>query len=426
VQVPNLNVAAMITGSPGSDPNAPLNGWFNPAVLGAMKISRTWDPSWPDADPGFAFAQGAYPAPVLRSDADETTYYLEQFLKAISLKSSDVATSPWGAMVRLVDPKADPATFAISERLPRPASTVTRDGAQEQVHQLGLGGADPSSGTISDLIKGVIAAAPASSLGDVRSAFPKQQFELVAMQNASNDWVAATPDSITAAVAAGGDTPLYALTNAASGAYPLAWVDRLYAPAHGLSVDKTEALATTIRYLATDGQDAAPKAGEGKLSDKLVGEALAAADQLVQSNCTGSDRTVVKSSDPGRFAPRTAGMTAIGPMLHCEAAAAPSTTVAVAAASSGPAFGSSSIPLSNSPIPALPALAAPASAPAPQSTPPSKQKKTILGALAASSLPEEQPGSGNTVDDAATFLLGAGLFLLARKPVTKLLARRTA
>ncbi len=55
-------------------------------------------------------------------------------------------------------------------------------------------------------------------------------------------------------------TPLYALTNKVPGAYPLVWVDHLYAPAHGLSIEKTEALAAVIRYLATAGQ-AAGKAG---------------------------------------------------------------------------------------------------------------------------------------------------------------------
>ena len=89
------------------------------------------------------------------------------------------------------------------------------------------------------------------------------------MQNANGDWVAPTPDSIDA----GGRrpvarAPLFALTNKVPGAYPLVWVDHLYAPAHGLSIEKTEALATVIRYLATAGQDAAQPVGEGRLSGR--------------------------------------------------------------------------------------------------------------------------------------------------------------
>ena len=44
-------------------------------------------------------------------------------------------------------------------------------------------------------------------------------------------------------------------------AYPLVWVDHLYAPAHGLSIDKTEGLAMTIRYLATTGQEKEQRLG---------------------------------------------------------------------------------------------------------------------------------------------------------------------
>ena len=45
--------------------------------------------------------------------------------------------------------------------------------------------------------------------------------------------------------------------------------DYLYAPAHGLSVEKTEALATTIRYLVTDGTTSAAAYNDGQLSSCL-------------------------------------------------------------------------------------------------------------------------------------------------------------
>src|SRR5262249_22571454 len=147
---------------------------------------------------------------------------------------------------------------------------------------------------------------------------PQQKIVLSQMQNANGDWVAPTPDAIDKAVDAGGETPLYALTNKVPGAYPLVWGDRLYAPAHGLSVAQTEALATLIRHLATTGQEKAEPVGEGRLSAALVTTALKAADQLVLSNCQGPDRKVELNFDPGPLAPASAtAMQGIGAMAHC-------------------------------------------------------------------------------------------------------------
>ena len=169
-------------------------------------------------------------------------------------------------------------------------------------------------------VAGGVAPAPPSMVKQFRQAFPKQPVDLAELQNANGDWVAPTADAINKAVDAGGDSPLYALTHKVPGAYPLVWVDHLYAPAHGLSIEKTEGLAMTIRYLATTGQEKENATGEGRLSAALVAKALAAADKLVSSNCTGADRRIVTSSDPGPLAPPTAtAMRAIGPMLHCEA-----------------------------------------------------------------------------------------------------------
>src|SRR5262249_10094922 len=81
----------------------------------------------------------------------------------------------------------------------------------------------------------------------------------------------------------------------------------------------------------TDGQAVATGVGEGRLSDALVKKALAGADALVTSNCTGSDRRIVKSTDPGPMAPANAeNMHAIGDMLHCEAVGPAPTTTTIA------------------------------------------------------------------------------------------------
>jgi hypothetical protein len=165
------------------------------------------------------------------------------------------------------------------------------------------------------------------------------------VQNAAGQYVVPTPASIDAGVNAGGGTPLFALSHPVSGpvaAYPLVYVNHLYAPAHGLSAAKTEALATVIRYLATAGQDAAAAQNDGRLSQSLSAQALAAANQLVASNCTAAGEQVIVSTDMGPYAPtlaslggktaaqRQAELQAIGPMLHCvggSSSTAPSTTV---------------------------------------------------------------------------------------------------
>ena len=139
---------------------------------------------------------------------------------------------------------------------------------------------------------------------------------LLELQNANGDWVGPTPDTINAAVDAGGDTPLFALDHKVPNAYPLVWVNHLYVHTSGLSIEKTEAIATLIRYLATDGQAVAKDVGEGRLPKTLADKALAAADDLVNSNCTQSDAVKLKSSDPGPYAPDGAGMKAIGPMMQ--------------------------------------------------------------------------------------------------------------
>ena len=117
---------------------------------------------------------------------------------------------------------------------------------------------------------------------------PKDFVELLPILNANGEYVAPTSASITKAAAAGGDQPLYAFDHKVPGAYPFTWIDHLYAPAHGLSVEKTEGLATLIRYIVTAGQDVAATVGEGRLPDSLVQKSLDAADALVMSNCVGS------------------------------------------------------------------------------------------------------------------------------------------
>lgn len=392
VRVPNQNLAAMLMRYAGTT-SPPLSSWNSPGVLHAMGVDNFTTPPL------------AGPAPVLRSDQDEFNYFLQQYVAQAApgvwagLKAQDTRI-PW-----------EP----ISERLGRTAS-ASRDGVEQQGQQLALGGGDPGSGTISGFTAGVVASVPASAMGAVKQTFPQAKIEFIEVQNANGDWVKPTPESISAAIAAGGTKPLYALTNKVPGAYPLAWVDYLYAPAKGLSQPKTEAMAATIRYLATAGQEAAKPVGEGRLSAPLTKEALAAADAIVRSNCEGK---VVENTDPGPYAPDLPAIKAIGTMAHCttepkDVPAPPPTdtgTFASSDFSSGGSFTSTDTTASTSTD----------TAEGTDKVVVAKRSGTAV--LAATKLPLPFPASTSGVDRLATLLLGTALYFLLRKPVRKLLTR---
>jgi hypothetical protein len=392
VKVPNVNLAAMLMRYAGGT-TPPLSSWNSPGVLSAMSVENFTTPPL------------AGPAPVLRSDQDEFNYYLQQYV-------AQGAPSVWSGL------KAQDTRIPwepISERLGRQAS-ASRDGVEQQAQQLALGGGDPGSGTISGFTAGVVAAVPASAIGEVRETFPKSKVEFIELQNANGDWVAPTPESITRAVEAGGTTPLYALTNKVPGAYPLAWVDYLWAPAHGLSREKAEALATVIRYLATAGQRAAAPVGEGKLSAALTKKALAAADEIVRSNCKDK---VVENTDPGPYAPDLPDMKTIGTMAHCTGGSTdtPAPPAGDIPAGSTSDYSSGIVSSSNVSTSAPPVATEPV-ADTPEAT---KQQRDAV--LAATKLPLPFPSSTSGIDRLATLVLGAGLYLALRRPVRRMLAR---
>jgi ABC-type phosphate transport system substrate-binding protein len=311
VRVPTRNLAAMYLHFRGTTTPS-LNAWNNHDVMQAMGLDpkkSVFQTDSKEAAPGFAG----------RSDPDETTYFLQQFIKQ---GAPDIWQGEQDLDRRF---RWEP----ITERFPRALNGVTRDGAEQQVDQLAQNG-NGVIGTSQPQVSGGIAYAPPALMRAFKSGFPQYTLDFAEIKNAQGEWVAPTPDAINKAVDAGGDNPLYALTNPVSGAYPIVWVDHLYAPAHGLSVEKTEGIATLIRYLATTGQEKEAASGEGRLPAPLVAKALAAANELVMSNCTGSDRNLVSNSDPGPAAPATAtAMKSIGTMLHCEPTVTATTTTTI-------------------------------------------------------------------------------------------------
>ena len=103
----------------------------------------------------------------------------------------------------------------------------------------------------------------------------------------------------------------------------------MYVPAHGLSIDKTNALAATMRFLATSGQNDAATLGDGHLTGAMAHSTLLAADAVVTSNCTGTDRTVVDAT-VGGWEPDLPEVAAIGTVKRCEAVASPPPTTTTA------------------------------------------------------------------------------------------------
>jgi ABC-type phosphate transport system substrate-binding protein len=415
LRIPPRNLGAMLLRYPGHT-SPPLISWSHPDVLQTLGVTAPAQLTTPPL---------AGPAPVARSDGDETSYFLQSFVK---LTAPDV----WHD-VQVDNPlvKFEP----ITERLAR-LSFASRDGALQQANQIATGGGDPSSGTISQFTAGVMAAVPASALGLLHTSFPKTTIRAVEVQNANGDWVAPTPESINRAVDAGGDTPLFATTNEVAGAYPLAWVEHMYAPTRGLSPAKTEALATTIRFLVTAGQTTTAAVGEGRLPQSLVKQALAAADRLVTSNCTQANAKIVASPDPGPMAPDVAPMKEIGTMLHCvETAPTPATVAPTTSPPTATDFGNSGATsgggLATGSASAFSVGASSESAGGGTnggSTSGSGESKSgrsnaANAVLTASKLPLPTPGSTSLPDRAATFLFGAGLFLLLRKPITRFATR---
>lgn len=423
LRVPTANLAAMILHYGGLQPNTttPYNQWNNPNIVKAFGLT-TMPPDGNGNEVDFLPSGApANPFPYLRSDPSETDYYSE-------LLAASGAPAVWQGLQ-----KDFRSTFTVGDALPPTLSTVsTAQGLLSQLDKLNpldIKGALllPQSGAGAG---GILAAVPPSGLALLKQRAPTNPAQWISVQNANGDWLTPSPASIEAAVNAGGDTALYGFNHSVAGAYPLTYVNHLYAPAHGLSVDKTEALATVIRYLATDGQGAMEASGDGKLSTPLASRALSAANQLVLSNCTGAGASLVVSADPGRLAPGLPGLKAIGSMLHCNPTAAPA---APGVGSAGAAPSSGVIPAASGLIPTSSADAsapggsaastggAAGPGPGPAGAAGAKggaKSPKSEGALTLASLPIGLPFAGGaSFDRFAALIIGAAFFFLGRRAV---------
>ena len=446
---PSAMAAAMLlTSLPDLNPNhqtfGRLDEWDNPDILNASGITLGADdaffPSYEEGDQQSQLQMVTY----FQSGAAEQNYYAQ-------LYAATAAPQQWTAIEQyaegIFDPKTAPAPIDITDTLPGkvPYGGLSKEGLRQAVQVL-----ETASNAMSLVSpSGLYQYQTDPSIYHLGA----NTAQWIGVQNASGQYVDPSPASIDSAINAGGDQSLYALTHSVSGdpAYPLTYVDRLYAPATGLSQQKTEAIATMIRYMATAGQEYDAKYGDGRLSAGLVTEALDSANHLVLSNCTGPGVVVASSSDPGPYMPKlpagSAGakdIAGIGPMLHCDPVPPPPPTTTTTASGKTIGNGSpganssglgSSAGAGNSGLAAsltgtsssgLPtagsALAVQGAASASAGSVNSSAARRSNGPITLAGLPLPLPFSGGPpFDRLAGFVLGAGLLLLLRRPIARLI-----
>ena len=158
------------------------------------------------------------------------------------------------------------------------------------------------------------------------------------IQNAHGDWLYADTASLNAAAAAGSAMNVGA-NNDVPGAYPLTYVTRLYTIAGTLDPDQANALAALVRYYATDAQDAIVAANGAAMPQAMRNQALAAADRIVESNCTAGTNGALWEVTTGglsNFEPTTPKVRALTQMKHCtlKPPPAPTTTTTTPTVSS--------------------------------------------------------------------------------------------
>ena len=235
---------------------------------------------------GASFAPVISPTiPVVRSDPSAENYYLQRFV---------AHTDPENYLAKVAESKLE--AFEIGENWPF-LETASRTGSVA-VANLVAGGQNPKEGIVP--FGGVIASAPTSDALIQKANFPDAQVFVAAIQNGAGEWVQPTPEAINAAIDFGADdVDMPGLVDPVPGAYPMVWVNHISVPAKGLSIDKTNAVASLMRVGALTSRSVGAAIGEGGLSSPLVLEALTAADRVVESNCAAAGGTVTTAANGG-------------------------------------------------------------------------------------------------------------------------------
>lgn len=274
---------------------APGGNWADPGFLAAL-----------DLPPGTELAVVPTPAlSVARSDPGAVNWYLAEY-------SRKFAPKEWAAALAEAGAVAD----VRSESWPL-VTANTRSGSQAVAQLIGSwrdpgSNSTPLGGTIG--MVGISSALEQFALqiqkAEIYKADPTKDpptpLWIPQMRNGAGEWVAASSESITTAAEAGakaGVRAMYGLTENVPGAWPFWWTNDILMPTTGLTADQTTALASFVRWAVTAGQSATAVTGDGRLPAVWAQEALAAADKVVKSNCTGPDRKLVEAKDGGPMWP---------------------------------------------------------------------------------------------------------------------------
>jgi len=353
INVPANNLAAMAAGSSVVGPdNQQFNYWASSSIW------STW-PGFPfRSGDGFVPANTADNAPTFLWDGwnNDENYYLQKWFNTLqaATKNSPGSLSPEEDVDQQNWEDALGRGFAAN---PTEAIPTSKTGVAVELDSLlntnaASGSPTPwaeveNDGVPAPPAAGKIAMTPPSgwTLVNQQEAKDKTQGnpdtdavpEMLSIPNADGDFVAPTPAAIEegidtaaappvneSACSASNTNAMYAATHPVAGAYPLSWVDCMYVPTKGLTLEKTDAIAGVIRYLVTDGQNVLEPSGDGRLPPVYIGQAEAAANTVVTDNCAAAGGKVVLTASATPWTPISPGVQGLGAVDECEAVVAPS------------------------------------------------------------------------------------------------------
>ncbi len=269
---------------------------------------------------------------VARSDAGAANFYLESYVTKYGLADYNLHLTEQ-LLPQNVQSESWPFLDMPSRAGPKPAADLLASGTNPSGSSSAVGGVfamlDPT------IANQYVNDQTAKRSGNALLTGAPGRLSVLPLQNGAGEWVTPTPASITAAGAGGNGTPMYGLTDVAPGAYPFTWIDDLYVPSSGLSIDKTNAIATFLRYATGPGQALAATVNEGAHPAPLVAQAAGAADQIVKGNCPAAGGTTKTAADGGPDWPTGVAPPAGGALICVAPPGAPTTTVPQSASSSG-------------------------------------------------------------------------------------------
>lgn len=314
IRIPAESLAAMMLRLPPSAEDNQLALWGGPAMVTALGTDTLSIQHSQNRD---TF--------VVRAEGSAANLYLQTY-------AATLAPQAW-ALAQRVHPEL---TFDPPREQFPPGLVIGRSGSDTQIGLIANAKNDAATGNITVNWAGNMGAIPTTMLPRVLASYPAASLRIAEIQNGHGDWVTADRASIEAALAAG-DSPIVGATHDVAGAYPLVWINRVYVVAGSLSPEKANSMAAMIRYIATDGQQAAVDHGGAPLTVALRNEALSAANRIVEANCS-VDGYELTTGGPGEREPTTPQVQALRGLRHCEALPPPesttTTTTTVAASSS--------------------------------------------------------------------------------------------